>query len=78
VPVEGVGTAITGAVVVGITSVGAGMLLEPVAPFVLAEMPVAGVAVEPDELPVPREGPVVAPGVALPGGQTTPGLVSGS
>ena len=45
-------------------------------------MLVEPVPVEPEplevELPEPEEDPPAAPGVALPPGQTTPGLVSGS
>src|SRR6478752_4558784 len=53
-----------------------------VAPLVCAVMLVEPVPVEPEplevELPEPEEDPPAAPGVAVPPGQTTPGLVSGS
>ncbi|MGZ4255720.1 MAG: hypothetical protein ACXVR2_20995, partial [Solirubrobacteraceae bacterium] len=71
-----------GAVPVAGSGVVGGMLPVPVAPLVSVVMLVEPVPVEveplEDELPEPEEDPPAAPGVALPGGQTTPGLVSGS
>jgi signal-induced proliferation-associated 1 like protein 3 len=64
-------------------SVVAGMLLDTtVEPLVCAVMLVEELPIEPEPLevepPEPEVDPPAAPGVALPPGQTTPGLVSGS
>jgi hypothetical protein len=68
--------------VVGGEDVAAGLLPDPLAPLVSAVM-LGAEPVEPEPLdvvlpPEPEVFPPDAPGVALPGGQTTPGSVSGS
>ncbi|MGZ4198152.1 MAG: hypothetical protein ACXVFQ_18990 [Solirubrobacteraceae bacterium] len=80
--VDGVPT--LGAVPVVGSGVAGGIVPDPVAPLVSAVMLGEEVLVEPEPVdaelpePEPEEDPPAAPGVALPPGQTTPGLVSGS
>jgi signal-induced proliferation-associated 1 like protein 3 len=80
---------VEGALTVGLVPVAGsgvvgGMVPDPVAPLELAVTFVEPAPVEPEPLeeelaePEPEEDPPATPGVALPGGQTTPGFVSGS